>query len=96
VEHEFSPDQEILVTLISEVNMLKDHKIKLSKDTQGGRKGKKAEDKVNFKNAPKPSKKKYDEDKWEWKKVPTQAGEPKTKHMPGFDKDHHWCGDHQA
>jgi hypothetical protein len=30
------------------------------------------------------------------KKVPLQAGEPKTKCMPGFDKDHHWCDDHQA
>jgi hypothetical protein len=89
-----SPDQERLVALLSEVNMLKDRKLKLSKDTQGGKKGKKPEDK--FKRSPKPSKKKSDEDTWAWKKVPPQAGEPKTKRMPGFDKDHHWCDDHQA
>jgi hypothetical protein len=40
--------QERLVALLSEVNMLKDRKLKLSKDTQGGRKGKKPEDKGNF------------------------------------------------
>jgi hypothetical protein len=91
-----SPDQERLVALLSEVNMLKDRKLKLSKDTQGGKKGKKPEDKGKFKRTPKPSKKKSDEDKWAWKKVPPQAGEPKTKRMPGFDNDHHWCDDHQA
>jgi hypothetical protein len=91
-----SPDQERLVALLSEVNMLKDRKLKLSKDTQGGKKGKKPEDKGKFKRAPKPNKKKSDEDKWVWKKVPPQAGEPKIKRMPGFDKDHHWCDDHQA
>jgi hypothetical protein len=76
--------------------MLKDKKLKLYKDTQGGRKGKKPEDKGKFKKAPKPSKKKSDEEKWAWKKVPPQYGDPKTKRMPGFDKDHHWCDDHQA
>jgi hypothetical protein len=50
-----SPDQERLVVLLSEVNMLKDRKLKLSKDTQGGIKGKKPEDKGKFKKAPKPS-----------------------------------------
>jgi hypothetical protein len=59
-----SPDQERLVALLSEVNMLKDRKLKLSKDNQGGRKGKKPEDKGKFKKAPKPSKKKSDEEKW--------------------------------
>jgi hypothetical protein len=58
-----SPYQEILVALLSEVNMLKDRKLKLSKDTQGSKKGKKPEDKGKFKRAPKPSKKKSDEDK---------------------------------
>jgi hypothetical protein len=91
-----SPDQERLVALLSEVNMLKDRKLKLYKDTQGGKKGKKPEDKGKFKRTPKPSKNKSDEDKWAWKKVPPQTGEPKTKCMPGFDKDHHWCDDHQA
>jgi hypothetical protein len=33
-----SPDQERLVVLISEVNMLKYRKLKISKDTQGDRK----------------------------------------------------------
>jgi hypothetical protein len=91
-----SPDQERLVSLLSEVNMLKDRNLKLSKDTQEGIKGKKPEDKGKFKKAPTPSKKKSDEDKWPWKKVPPQAGDPKTKSMPGFDKDHQWCDDHQA
>jgi hypothetical protein len=91
-----SPDQERLVALLSEVNMLKDRKLKLSKDTQGSKKGKKPEDKGKCKRTPKPSKKKSNEDKWAWKKVPPQTGEPKTKRMPGFDKDHHWCDDHQA
>jgi hypothetical protein len=91
-----SPDQERLVALLSEVNMIKDCKLKLSKDTHGNKKGKKPEDKGKFKRAPKPSKKKYDEDKWAWKKVPPQTGEPKTKRMPEFDKYHHWCDDHQA
>jgi hypothetical protein len=91
-----SPDQERLVALLSEVNMLKDFKLKLSKDTQGDIKGKNPEDKGKFKKAPKPRKKNYEEDKRTWKKVPPQAGEPKTKRMPGFDKDHHWCDDHQA
>jgi hypothetical protein len=59
-----SPDQERLVALLSEVNMLKDSQLKLSNDTPGGRKGKNHEDKGNFKKAPKPSKKKYGEDKW--------------------------------
>jgi hypothetical protein len=89
-----SPDQEILVALLSELKRLKDRKLKLSKDTQGGRKRKKPEDKEKFKKGLKPSKKKSDEDKWAWKKVPPQAGEPKTKRMPGFDKDHHWYDDH--
>jgi hypothetical protein len=40
-----SPYQEILVALLSEENMLKDRKLKLSKDTHGGKKGKKPEDK---------------------------------------------------
>jgi hypothetical protein len=44
-----SPDQERLVALLSEVNMLKDRKLKLSKDTQGYRKGKKPEEKEKFK-----------------------------------------------
>jgi hypothetical protein len=91
-----SPYQEILVALLSEVNMLKDRKLKLTRDTQGGRKRKKHEDKGKFKKALKPSKKKSDENKWALKKVHPQAGEPKTKCMPGFDKDHHWCDDHQA
>jgi hypothetical protein len=91
-----SPDQERLVALLSEVNMLKDHNLKLSKYTQGAIKGKNPEYKGKFKKAPKPSKKKSDEDKWAWKKVPPQAGDPNTKRMPGFDKDHHWCDDHQA
>jgi hypothetical protein len=39
------------------MNMLKDLKLKLSKDTQGGRTGKKHEDKGRFKKAPKSSKK---------------------------------------
>jgi hypothetical protein len=91
-----SPDLERLVALLSEVNMIKDRKLKLSKDTQGGKQGKKPEEKGKFKRAPKPSKKKSDEEKWAWIKVPPQAGEPKTKRMPGFDKDHHWCDDHQA
>jgi hypothetical protein len=59
-----SPDKEILVALLSEVSMLNDRKLKLSKDTQGGKKGKKPEDKGKFKREPKPSKKKSDEDKW--------------------------------
>jgi hypothetical protein len=59
-----SPNQERLVALLSEVNMLKDRKLKLSKDTQGGKKGKKPEDKGKFKRTPNPSKKKSDEDKW--------------------------------
>jgi hypothetical protein len=63
-----SPDQDRLVALLSEVDMLKDSKLKLSKKTQGGRKGKKPEDKGKFKKAPKPSKRKSDEDKWAWKK----------------------------
>jgi hypothetical protein len=91
-----SPDQERLVALLSEVNMMKDRNINLSKDTQGGREGKKHEGKGKFKKSPKPSKKKYDEDKWAWEKVPTQSVEPKTKRMPGFGKDHHWCDDNQA
>jgi hypothetical protein len=91
-----SPDQERLVALLSEVNMLKDRKLKLSEDTQGGNKGKNPEDKGKFKRTPKPNKKKSYEDKWAWKKVPPQTGEPKTKRMPGFDKDYHWCDDHQA
>jgi hypothetical protein len=66
-----------------------------SKDTQGGRKGKKPEEKGKFKKAPKPSKKKSDKDKWALKNTP-QAGEPNTKCMPGFDKDHHWCDDNQS
>jgi hypothetical protein len=76
-----SPDQERLVELLSEVNMLKDHKLNLSKDTQGGKKGKKPEDKGKFKKAPRPSQKKSDEDKWAWKKVPTQDGEPKAQNQ---------------
>jgi hypothetical protein len=40
-----STDQERLVALLSEVNMLKDRKLKISKDTQGSKKGKKPEDK---------------------------------------------------
>jgi hypothetical protein len=80
-----SPDQERLVALLSKVNMLKDRKLKLSKDTQGGIKGKKPEDKGKFKRGLKPSNNISGEDKWAWKKVPPQAGEPKTKHMPGFD-----------
>jgi hypothetical protein len=91
-----SPDQEMCVALLSEVNMLKYRKLKLSNDTQGGRKRKKHEDKGKFKKAHKPSKKKSAEDKWAWKKFPPQYGEPKTKCIPGFDKDHHWCDDHQA
>jgi hypothetical protein len=91
-----SSDQEILVALLSEVNMLKDRKLKLSKDTQGGRKGKNPEDKGKLKKAAKPSKKKSDKYKWAWKKVPPRSGEPKTKLMPGFDKDTHWCDVHQA
>jgi hypothetical protein len=91
-----SPDQERLVALLYEVNMLKDRKLKLSKDTQGCKKGNKPEDKGKFKRTPKPSKKKSDEDKWAWKKVPPQTGEPKNKRIPGFEKDHHWCDDHQA
>jgi hypothetical protein len=91
-----SPDQERLVALLSEANMLNDRKLKLSKDTQVIKKGKKPEDKGKFKRTPKPSKKISDEDKWAWKKVPPQTREPKTKRMPGFDKDHHWCDDHQA
>jgi hypothetical protein len=90
-----SPYQERLVALLSEVNMLKDRTLKMSKDTQGGRKGKKPDGKGSFKKAPTPSKKKSDEDKWAWKKVPPQAGETNTKRMPGFDNDHHWCDDHQ-
>jgi hypothetical protein len=58
-----SPDQERLVALLYEVNMLKDRKLKLYKDTQGGKKGKKPEEKGKFKKAPNPSKKKYDKDK---------------------------------
>jgi hypothetical protein len=80
------PDQEILVALLSEVNMMKERKLKLSKDTQGGRKGKKPEDKGKFKKAPKPSKKKSDEYKWAWNKVPPQSGDPKTKHMSDLKK----------
>jgi hypothetical protein len=57
-----SPDQERLVALLSEVNMLKDQNLKLSKDTQGGKKGKKPEDKGKFKKGLKPSKKKSEED----------------------------------
>jgi hypothetical protein len=91
-----SPYQERLVTLLSEVNMLKDRGLKLSKDTQVGRKGKKPEDKGKFKKVLKPSKKKSDDDKWAWKKVPPKDGEPKTKLMPGFDKDYHCCDYHQA
>jgi hypothetical protein len=91
-----SPYQERLVALLSEVNMIKDRKLKLSKDTQGGRKGKKPEDKGKFKKGLNTSKKKSDEENLAWKKVPPQAGEPKTKGMPGFGKDHHWCDDHQA
>jgi hypothetical protein len=91
-----SPDQDILVALLYEVNTMKERKLKLSKDTHGGRKGKKPEDKIKFKKAAKPSKKNYDEDKWAWKKVPPQSGEPKTKHIPGFDTDRHWCDYHQT
>jgi hypothetical protein len=36
-----SPDQKRLAALLSEVNMMKEHNLKLSKDTQGGSKGKK-------------------------------------------------------
>jgi hypothetical protein len=56
--------------------MLIDLKLKLSKDTQGGRKGKKPEDKEKFQKAPNPRKKKSDKDKWAWNKVPPQAGNP--------------------
>jgi hypothetical protein len=76
-----SLDQERLVELLSEVNMLKYHTLKLSKETQGGRKGKKPEYKGKFKKAPTPSQKKYDEDKWAWKKFPPQAGEPKAQNQ---------------
>jgi hypothetical protein len=44
-----SPDQERLVAILSEVNIMKQHKLKMSKDTQGDRNGKKPHDKGKLK-----------------------------------------------
>jgi hypothetical protein len=72
-----SPDQERLVAPLSEVNMLKDRKVYLSKDTQGVRKGNKPEDKGKLKRHPSPARKSLTRKSGHGRKSLPRLGSPK-------------------
>jgi hypothetical protein len=91
-----SPEQEQIVALASEVTHLKDHNLKLASNAKPVKSKNSGEKPKQYGKGNKPKKKSTDEEKWAWKKVPPNEGEPQSKQMPDFDKIHHWCEDHQA
>jgi hypothetical protein len=91
-----SPEQEQIVALASEVTHLKDHNLKLTKNSKPIKSKNSWEKPKQYGKGKKPSKKSADEEKWAWKKVPPKEGEPQYKQMPDFDKIYHWCEDQQA
>jgi hypothetical protein len=76
-----SPEQEQIVALASEVTHLKDHNLQLAnsvKPTKRKTFGGNTKQSGKGKN---PSKKATDEEKWAWKEVPPEEGEPQSKQM---------------
>jgi hypothetical protein len=91
-----TPEQEQIVALTSDVTHLKDRNLKLSNNAKPSKtKSSRERPKPNGRGK-KPSKKSADEEKWAWKKIPPREGEPQSKQMPDFDKDHKCCEYHHV